>query len=87
MWTNYDSNLGRVFSFGEEFKFLNERLRESLLGGPTICFHRHCEINQSGGEHHESVYKCPNGLPYKKIISFDFNGNILNIFSFSYLNT
>ena len=38
MWSNYDSLHGNIFSFGEDFKFLNERIRASLLGGPTICF-------------------------------------------------
>ena len=38
MWSNYDNLHGNIFSFGEDFKFLNERIRASLLGGPTICF-------------------------------------------------
>ena len=77
MWTNYDVGQGKIFSFGEKFKFLNERIRESMLGGPTIIFTRHCEIGKDGGEYSDIVYKCPNGEPYKKIISYDFNGKIL----------
>ena len=48
-----------------------------MLGGPTIIFTRHCEIGKDGGEYSDIVYKCPNGEPYKKIISYDFNGKIL----------
>lgn len=77
MWNNYDATNGNIFSFGEKFKFLNEAIRASFLGGPTICFHRHCEINSEEDKWHESVTRCPNGEPYRKIISYDFNGKSL----------
>ena len=77
MWSNYDDLSGSVFSFGEDYKFLNEEIRASLLGGPTICFQRHCEIQCEDQALHESVTKCPNGQPYVKIVSYDFNGNLV----------
>ena len=77
MWRNYDSQFGNIFSFGSKYSFLNTRIRDSFMGGPTIIFHRHCEINSHDEKWHESVIKLPNGEPYKKVISYDFNGKIL----------
>ena len=73
----YTSHYCSVFSFGEDYKFLNEQIRASLLGGPTICFQRHCEIQSDDQTLHESVTKCPKGQPYVKIVSYDFNGNYI----------
>lgn len=73
LWSNYDSSDGTIFSFSEKFGHLNEKIRAGLLGGPTICFHRHCEIDATE-KYHESVHFTPSGEPYKKFLSYDFNG-------------
>ena len=72
LWKNYSSEYGSVFSVGEKYGHINQKIRAGLLGGPTICFHRHCEIDGEG--FHESVHNTPSGEPYKKFVSFDFNG-------------
>ena len=43
MWSLYDEGCPKMFSFSEKFGFLNQQIRSKLQGGPTICFHRHCE--------------------------------------------
>ena len=73
LWNNYCSDQGNVFSFSEKFGHLNEKIRAGLLGGPTICFHRHAEIDGSGFD--KSVHLTPSGEPFKKFVSYDFNGN------------
>ena len=45
MWKFYDSNNAQMFSFNEKYGFLNKKIRESLMGGPTIVFHRHAEVH------------------------------------------
>ena len=72
MWNLYDEQCPKMFSFHSEYGFLNQRIREKLLGGPTILFHRHCEIKRIGS-YPESVYSVPNGSKYSKLISYDFN--------------
>ena len=72
MWSFYDESCPKTFSFNEKYGFLNQKIRSKLMGGPTIAFHRHCEIKQVG-DYHSSVYNVPNGDPYKRLVSFDFN--------------
>ena len=75
LWKNYSSEYGSVFSVGEKYGHINQKIRAGLLGGPTICFHRHCEIDGEG--FHESVHNTPSGEPYKKFVSYDFNGKYM----------
>ena len=78
LWKNFSSEYGSVFSVGEKFGHINQKIRAGLLGGPTICFHRHCEIDGEG--FHESVHNTPSGEPFKKFVSYDFNGlNMLKL--------
>ena len=72
MWTFYDESSPKMFSFNEKHGFINKRIREKLQGGPTIVFHRHAEIKQTGS-FHESVYTVPNGDKYNRLVSYDFN--------------
>ena len=72
MWAFYDESCPKMFSFSEDYGFLNESIRSKLQGGPTICFHRHCEIKNKG-RYHSSVYTVPNGDRYKRLVSYDFN--------------
>ena len=44
MWDFYDQECPKMFSFNEEYGFLNKKIREKLQGGPTILFHRHAEV-------------------------------------------
>ena len=46
MWSLYDTNCPRMFSFSEEYGFLNREIRKKLMGGPTIIFHRHAEVKR-----------------------------------------
>ena len=75
--TNFSEEYGHVFSFGDKFGHLNEKIRAGLLGGPTVCFHRHCEINSVDFD--DCVRLTPSGEPYKKFVSYDFNGRIFKI--------
>ena len=72
MWHLYDKKTPRMFSFDAKFGKLNQQIRSKLQGGPTIIFHRHAEIKRRGS-FHESVFNTPNGDPYKRIVSLDFN--------------
>ena len=47
MWRYYDKNTAQMFSFNEEFGFLNKKIRKNLMGGPTLLFHRHAEVIKS----------------------------------------
>lgn len=40
----YDKSCPRMFSFDENYGFLNNEIRQKLMGGPTIIFHRHVEV-------------------------------------------
>lgn len=40
MWSKFDDKWGKVFTFGENFGDLNDKLRSALLGGPTIIYNR-----------------------------------------------
>ena len=44
MWQCYDPGSPKMFSFSENYGFLNQKIREKLQGGPTIIFHRHAEV-------------------------------------------
>ena len=44
MWEFYDSDAAQMFSFTEKYGFLNKKIRENLMGGPTMVFHRHAEV-------------------------------------------
>ena len=71
MWKNYDKKSPKMFSFSQEYGFLNDEIRSKLYGGPTIVFHRHSEIDQT--KFSGSVTKVPNGSPNKIIRSYDYN--------------
>ena len=45
MWQYYDPNSPNMFSFNEKYGFLNKKIRDNLMGGPTIIFHRHAEVS------------------------------------------
>lgn len=72
MWSFYDDTCPKMYSFDNKYGFLNKQIREKLMGGPTIVFHRHCEIQRSGS-HHDSVHTTPNGDKYTRLVSYDFN--------------
>ena len=78
MWKLYDCNESRIFSFPQRFSHLNSIIRENILGGPSIVFHRHLETKLSG-EYPKSVYYAPGGERIQEINSFDFNALFLGL--------
>ena len=72
MWSSYDVQSPKMFSFDARYGFLNKQIREKLMGGPTLLFHRHVEIKNEG-LFDDSVYTTENGDKYKRVVSYDFN--------------
>ena len=69
------TSYGQIWSVGPEFGFLNKLIRESLLGGPTLLMHRHCEISPQNPTIYDSkVYRTDSGEIYRRLIAYDFNG-------------
>ena len=77
MWSFYDQDAPKMFSFGPAYGFLNQQIRDKLQGGPTIIFHRHAEIKNGDGRFHKSVYEVPNGSKYNRLVRFV---NLLDFF-------
>ena len=77
MWSLFDGSFGKIYSLGPKFGFLNKQIRDSLLGGPCLVFHRHSVIQPENSPeiYDQSVYFTPSGERNRKIVSFDFNGN------------
>ena len=64
-----------IYSFGPKFSFLNEQIREQLLGGMTMVLHRMIELKSDPDNRTlpESVYLTPNGDRYESLVQLDFN--------------
>ena len=72
MWQKYDRNTPKIFSFDENFGFLNQRIRDALMGGPVLIFHRHCEITDVHKNYPKEVFVAKNNEKYTKLVSFDY---------------
>ena len=80
LWSLYDTSWGTVFSLDNNHGFLNRQIRDSLLGGPCLVFHRHVEIEPENTPmiYHPSVYLTPSGERIRKVIAYDFNGIMIS---------
>ena len=75
LWLNYNESFGYIHSIGDDFGHINTKIRDNLLGGPTIPFFRHIELDDIGSKNFDkSVYYTQSGERYKVVKSYDFNG-------------
>ena len=71
----YNPEAWPIYSFGANFKTLNEQVRDQLLGGMTLVLHRMVVLKSSPEQRTlpSSVYLAPNGEPFQKLLQLDFN--------------
>ena len=71
----YNDEACPIFSFGSKFGFLNQQIREQLLGGMTMVLHRMVVLKSDPAQRHlpDSVYLTPNGQRYESLLQLDFN--------------
>ena len=72
LWLNYDKTINKPYSFGKDWLHLNREIRKNIMGGLSIVFCRHAEVN-TPRIYDEVVHTVPNGDPIKKIECVDFN--------------
>ena len=72
LWSNYDQTLNKPYSFGKEWTHLNRDIRKHIMGGLSMVFCRHAEVNTQR-VYDDVVHTVPNGNLIQKIECVDFN--------------
>ena len=73
VWQLYDKSINVPVTLGENYKHIFELMKDSVLGGPSIVFGRHVEINQPPNNFPTSVNLLPSGDQVKNLIGLDAN--------------
>ena len=73
MYSMYNTEQNKPYSFSEKFGFVNKLLRENLAGGLSCVFKRHVEINNLEEKYSKVVHRASNGEKFTKLIAYDAN--------------
>ena len=72
LWKNYNQTVNKPYSFGADWTFLNREIRKNIMGGLSMVFCRHAEVN-TPRIYNDIVHTVPNGEIVRKIECVDFN--------------
>ena len=76
MWRQFDKSKNAPYSFAGKFGFLNEMLRENLIGGLASVFKRHVEVGDCSTKYADCVHLAPNGQPFSRLVAYDANSKL-----------
>ena len=70
---NFDKKSDPVYTFAENFQWLNREVRKSLTGGMTLVLHRMVHLSNDLKIFPDAAYDAPNGDRFQKLLFLDFN--------------
>ena len=72
-YKNYDKESDPIYTFSDDFRWLNEEVRSALNGGMTLVMHRLLHLTKDERVFPEPAYVAPNGQNYEKMLFLDYN--------------
>lgn len=72
-YKNYDKKSDPVYTFSNDFKWLNDEVRSSLNGGMCLVLHRLVHVTEGPKIYPDAAYQAKNGEDFQKLLFLDFN--------------